>query len=353
VSRDITARRAIEVYHVAESQRTERKGSVHKPVSKIFLIKTNYHHQLPEVYSSDQISFQTATLINGSPSSPVMKARISTGAYQELSLSAALECVSRISDSAEVLSEGRHSLLIPENVEVLQTFKLKYTVHGAVSGVNIASLDPGIRSASVALHKREIALSAKVGASLYVVHPGYLGRSFQAFRTTKALEKSLEELKAAEVEYGIRVALENLPKCPWPFFSSPGLDLKGLGIALDVGHANTCGLLNAFLTRPEVVHVHLHDNKGRRDDHLAIGQGNVDFGPVLEMISARKITAVLEHNSEMAVMESIKALRAFETMQKSFIQSFIPTAWRWPTNAGSSPLDTGCKRLRPSRIMVR
>ena len=145
------------------------------------------------------------------------------------------------------------------------------------------------------------------------------------------------------------MALENLPKCPWPFFSSPGLDLKGLGIALDVGHANTCGSLNAFLTCPEIIDVHLHDNKGMRDDHLAIGQGNVDFGPVLEMISARKITAVLEHNSEMAVMESIKALRAFETMQKSF----IPTAWGWPTNAGSSPLDTRCKCLRPAGIMVR
>jgi sugar phosphate isomerase/epimerase len=334
---------------VAEIQRTERKGPVYKPVSKIFLIKTNRHYQLPEVYSSDQISFQTTTLINDSPSSSVMRARISTGAYQELSLAAALERVSRISDSAEVLSEGRHSLLIPENVEVLQAFKLKYTVHGAVSGVNIASLDPRVRSASVVLHKREIALSAKVGASIYVVHPGYLSWSFQAFRTTKALEKSLEELKAAETEYGISVALENLPKCPWPFFSSPGLDLKGLGIALDVGHANTCGSLNAFLTCPEIIHVHLHDNKGRRDDHLAIGQGNVDFGPVLEMISARKITAVLEHNSEMVVMESVKALRAFETMQKSF----IPTAWRWPTNDGSSPLDTRCKCLRPAGIMVR
>jgi len=278
-----------------------------------------------------------------------MKARISTGAYQELPLSAALERVSRISNSAEVLSEGRHSILIQENVETLNSFKLNYTVHGAVSGTNIASLDPSVRSASIALHKREIALSAKIGAGLYVVHPGYLSWGFRAFRATKSLEKSLEELKAAETEYGVRVALENLPKCLWPFFSSPGLDLKGLGIALDVGHANTCDSLNAFLMCPEIIHVHLHDNKGRRDDHLAIGQGSVDFGPVLEMISAKKITAVLEHNSEAAVIESMKAISAFEAMQKSF----VPAEWGWPKNAGSRHLDTRCKRLHPAGIMVR
>ena len=76
-----------------------------------------------------------------------------------------------------------------------------------------------------------------------------------------------------------------------------------------MGHANTCGSLDAFLAEQDVQHVHLHDNAGCSDDHLPLGQGSIKFGPVLEMIRTRGISAVLENKSEAAVLESLNVLQ--------------------------------------------
>jgi sugar phosphate isomerase/epimerase len=96
-----------------------------------------------------------------------MKIGISTWAYQDLSLHEALERISQLSDCAEILCEARHSLFNPKNLEATESFDLKYTVHGLVADVNIASIYPEFREASVNLHRRAIEASAAAGAQLY------------------------------------------------------------------------------------------------------------------------------------------------------------------------------------------
>jgi sugar phosphate isomerase/epimerase len=49
--------------------------------------------------------------------------------------------------------------------------------------------------------------------------------------------------------------------------------------------------------------------QGCSDDHLPLGQGNIEFGPVIEMIRTRGISALLENKSEEAVLESLEALQ--------------------------------------------
>ncbi len=93
-----------------------------------------------------------------------MKIGISTWAYQDLSLAAALERISRLCGRAEILCEARHSLLRPENLEALASFSLDLTVHGLVADINISSIYPEFREASVRLHRRAIAASAAAQA---------------------------------------------------------------------------------------------------------------------------------------------------------------------------------------------
>ncbi len=237
-----------------------------------------------------------------------MKIGISTWAYQDLPLAEALERISHLSDYAEILCEARHSLLDPSNLEVLESFSLGYTVHGLVTDVNIASVHPELRSASIEIHRKAIEASANAGARLYIVHPGYTSWSFYRPAAMRALDKSLAELSLMEDEFGIHLGVENMPKSDWLFFDHLGLDLKGLSFVLDVGHANTCGTLREFLEHPDLIHVHLHDNSGCSDDHLPLGKGNIDFVPILEMIEKRGITAVLENKSEQGVLASLGAL---------------------------------------------
>ena len=57
--------------------------------------------------------------------------------------------------------------------------------------------------------------------------------------------------------------------------------IPGIGITLDVGHANTNGLVDAFLKYiEEVNHLHIHDNHGQSDEHLALGDGAIDWKKV-------------------------------------------------------------------------
>ncbi len=238
-----------------------------------------------------------------------MKIGISTWAYQDLSLREALERISQLSDFAEILCEARHSLLDTENLEATESFGLKYTVHGLVADVNLASIYPELREVSVSLHRQAIEASAAAGANLYVIHPGYAAWSFCRLDALKALDLSLQELSPLQEELGIRLGVENMPKSDWLFFHEPGLDLQGMGLVLDVGHAQTCGTLAEFLVLPELAHVHLHDNFGQSDEHLPLYKGCIDFVPVLKMIEEKSITAALEQKTESGVHESLRALR--------------------------------------------
>lgn len=241
-----------------------------------------------------------------------MKIGVSTWAYQDLDLNEALQKISEIANRVEILCEARHSLLRPENLETAQSFGLKYTVHGLVADINIASVYPELREASVRLHGRAIEASATAGAELYVIHPGYAAWSFHWRDAMQALDKSLEELSILQEELGIRLGIENMPKSDWLFFHKPGLDLHEMGLVLDVGHAQTCGTLEAFLGHPGLAHVHLHDNSGQNDEHLPLGKGCIDFGPVLKVIEERGVTAALEQKTEEGVLESLNALKSLE-----------------------------------------
>jgi len=56
-------------------------------------------------------------------------------------------------------------------------------------------------------------------------------------------------------------------------------------MTIDFGHAHTMGKVNDFLkVIRSASHIHIHDNHGQSDEHLAIGDGTVDWkrlAPVL------------------------------------------------------------------------
>ncbi|NPV61706.1 MAG: sugar phosphate isomerase/epimerase [Methanotrichaceae archaeon] len=238
-----------------------------------------------------------------------MNIGISTWAYQDQPLNEALRRISELSSHAEILCEAGHSLLDRENRDAAESFDLNYTVHGLVTDVNIASIYPGLRRESVALHRQAIEASVSIGAGLYVIHPGFTSWGHYRSQALEALKTSIAELSLMQEELGIRLAVENMPRSDWLFFHRPDLDLQGMGLVLDVGHAHTCGTLPEFLNCEELAHVHLHDNSGKSDDHLPLGQGGIDFSPVLEAIGKMDISAVLEHKTEDALHESLQALQ--------------------------------------------
>jgi sugar phosphate isomerase/epimerase len=58
-------------------------------------------------------------------------------------------------------------------------------------------------------------------------------------------------------------------------------NVSSLLVHLDIAHAFTSGGMHSiidFITtfHERIVHVHWHDNHGKRDEHLPVGQGTID-----------------------------------------------------------------------------
>lgn len=149
--------------------------------------------------------------------------------------------------------------------------------------------------------KRSIRGAAVLGAQYWVVHPimpygiddALCGKSAETWEQNLELMSRL--LPTAKQE-GITVCLENMPM---PNFSiaSPSETFKfvqelndaSFAMCLDTGHANVCSewhtpaeAIRAYGDRIRVLHV--HDNNGKRDEHLAPFFGSIrwdDFSKAL------------------------------------------------------------------------
>ncbi len=242
---------------------------------------------------------------------------ISSSAFAELLLPAALERIAELGWAAEIRSFGLHTLLSLRNREAALAAGLPYTVHGPFGYAGIGDVDENARREALDEHRRHLAAAAEVGARLYVAHPDWHREGTPHDpAVVDALERSFRELRDLQSETGVEVVIENMPGAGQSRFTHPGdLDLQGLGLILDVGHASISGCLDAWLADPRAPlrHVHLHDNHGAGDDddpHLPLGAGVIDAAAVLAAARAAGASVVLEHDSEAAVLASIAHLRA-------------------------------------------
>jgi sugar phosphate isomerase/epimerase len=103
-----------------------------------------------------------------------------------------------------------------------------------------------------------------------------------------AMRKSLESIGVAAGAAGVRLALEVIPNdlstpAVLADLLSSDLDVGDTGICLDFGHAHMMsGTAEAAeLLSGHVITTHVHDNDGRRDDHLVPFAGSIDWTATL------------------------------------------------------------------------
>jgi sugar phosphate isomerase/epimerase len=192
----------------------------------------------------------------------------------------------------EVMADGSSTLEKPENVkevaEIAASTGLAISVHAPYSDLNLASLNYPIWRESV----RQVLACIDGAAGLtdrVTVHPGYLSPMGKLLPgKVWSLQKSaLTEIGTYAADRGVRVFLENMGGLKEVLCRFPGEILgmidgvENVGFTLDVGHAHTVGKVREFLTvLPQVNHMHIHDNHGTADQHLALGDGTVPWEEV-------------------------------------------------------------------------
>jgi sugar phosphate isomerase/epimerase len=93
-----------------------------------------------------------------------------------------------------------------------------------------------------------------------------------------------------------------------------GLHTRKAGFCFDAGHMNAFSdtSLQGWLDElgPFVKELHIHDNHGIRDDHLAIGAGNIDFDTLFRYVKDHELKPIitLEAHKERWIWQSLATL---------------------------------------------
>lgn len=163
--------------------------------------------------------------------------------------------------------------------------------------VSTADLTVSIREASLQEMLNSLEVAAELGAQKVVLHPGHIGGlGVYVKETAMALaNESLASIIGRAQELGLCVCLENMfPKCRAFFEPADFVEIlqrfPDLMLTLDTGHANIGGQngrrILEFIEKfgPRIGHLHVSDNLGEGDDHLAVGGGKINFLKVVKAL---------------------------------------------------------------------
>ena len=230
-----------------------------------------------------------------------------------------LEEVSHEFTHWEIVSEAEHSIgHIWERLKnAMGCYDLTYSLHTPISDANIASLSDRMRESSVLEMIANVELASALGIGTITVHPGLESMSVPGMKE-KSMEnakRSLRILDRTATEYGVTLAIENMPRFP-PMLGKTAEELKelidgtGLSICFDVGHAHTNNQIEEMIStfKDRMANIHVHDNNGESDEHLTVGDGTVDFPGTMKSLGGYEGKYVIESKSLASAVESKRRL---------------------------------------------
>ena len=185
---------------------------------------------------------------------------------------------------------------------------IEVTAHGPIHDLNLGSLDAVIRDYTLHCYFKTLAICHALGATSLVLHLG-LNPLLPESALDSWLEESIQTWKpivGMAEQLGMTLRLENM------FLPSPrvlvdlrnGLKSKAVKICFDLGHYSVYSkvTLKQWLDDigPDLTEVHLNDNRGTENEHLALGKGTIDFKKFFKELAARDVCPqfTLEMTSE-------------------------------------------------------
>jgi sugar phosphate isomerase/epimerase len=231
-----------------------------------------------------------------------------------------------IAELAEWLSDTRlrlHSVHAPI-VERLKDGKW-------IGPFSNASSDEQRRKAAVAETKAALALAVQIPFQYLVLHLGVPTnqQTTASDNHVDAAHRSVEEIAEAAARSNVRVAVEVMPNAlsgaeTLATLVEDRLDGLDVGVCLDYGHAHIMGDLGEAIEAlsGHLWTTHVHDNDGKRDDHLAPYLGTIDWDAA--MMETQKIGydgvlmfEVADTGDPLDVLR--RSVKARERLEQSFV----------------------------------
>lgn len=198
----------------------------------------------------------------------------------------------------EIMDESPNSLTderVKRIVALSRSRSLEINVHASFMSVGYSSIDEQTRRQCLETLINTIRHAASLGSRYVVVHPAQRygvdpEAEFQLFvdgvgRIARAAGEGTSVLVENAVE-GTPLFNSTVAGCKAFLTSVPE---ENVGLCFDVGHANIGEGVQAYAQAlfPWIRNIHVHDNGGKRDSHLEVGAGSVDWRLFLGYIKRR------------------------------------------------------------------
>lgn len=219
----------------------------------------------------------------------------------------------------EIFSEADHAVqgLAPGFAGVAAHAGMTFSIHASIADTDGAALNLRMREAAVLEFMSEMEAARDMGVDTLTVHPGITSLSVPDTRdrSIAAAKETMRVLDRAGREFGVTVCIENMPKLPVMLGTSASelaeiISGTNLSVCFDIGHAHTAGLIDAMIDvfGDRIANVHIHDNMGEKDEHLAIGEGTVDFAHAIGRLRGYSGRYIIESRDLESAVRSRKAL---------------------------------------------
>lgn len=197
----------------------------------------------------------------------------------------------------------------------------RITLHGPFMDLSPGSSDPAILDATRHRLGQVLELVSVVPVHSVVCHAGY-DQSRYGFEPDEWLDTALDTWRwlGSEIRrLGSRLMLENVYEehAHEIFALFDSLDPSEIGFCFDAGHMHAFGdgSMTSWLKMlgRRIGQVHLHDNNGQTDEHLALGKGTIRFDPLFELLVQKgtaEVTITMEPHSETDLWPGVEYLAA-------------------------------------------
>jgi sugar phosphate isomerase/epimerase len=210
---------------------------------------------------------------------------------------------------------------VEKTAGVLRQRDRSITFHAPFMDLNPGAVDERVREITAFRFHQILDAAADFHPRVIVFHPGYDRWRYdgdvdlwveKSLLTWRPLLEKAESLSA-------RFALENVfEEDPHSLEKLLGaLNSPYVGYCLDAGHGNLFSEvpLGGWIERlgDRLLEMHIHDNRGGEDDHLPVGEGEIDFDEIFAAVKTRGLRPIctIEPHLEEHLEPSLRALEKY------------------------------------------
>ncbi|MCQ2547759.1 MAG: sugar phosphate isomerase/epimerase [Clostridia bacterium] len=162
-------------------------------------------------------------------------------------------------------------------------------LHGPFTEIIPSAIDPFIRECGMTRLNQAYDLCRKLGIKKMTVHSGFIPvMYYKTWHIQKSVEFWKEFMKDKE---DFEICIENvLDEDPYMLKEIVDqLHNKKVKLCLDLGHANSVNSkykLARWISAmgEDIDHFHIHNNNGDHDSHNSLGDGNIDYEEMLDLM---------------------------------------------------------------------